>query len=1004
MARYEIFAGSGVHEVDVTGKSLARADGDAYCLRDVGADAKKKQQVVVDSRLVTDDGLLEFVSAEGSEKVDVKISLPKLVDEAKVALVVDIGNTRSFAFLVDDIGETPAFQRLELKSHSSEDQRRGDSGVFDSFVALEDPCSGLLLDGFGLPDSIIRAGANASRLSFQTTLENPEPGRLWLSSPKRYFWQNDPARQDWHCFKVSQPGIATAQPLRKTELVGLVEKKMGFSTSEARLPAAAFMAFLVVELLEQAERQMNEPRVGNVAQTQRRAIRRVREMVVTYPSAWRGTELDLYRKCIQSGVDAFCEVRSLPSPTLHLDCDEASGVLLGFLSNESLKCPRGIARWIQTLKAPCNDVGCERRTLCPAGQAYDVVEGADITDDGLNSGESAKIRIAVIDIGGGTTDLSASAVTYVQHVGGGNLLVSPLIQDGVCVAGDELLRRLVGRVVIPILPLMVTGDPKKAGWRKLLDYLFAAGTLPDDPALATRLTGIRWKYPRLLWAPLAIAIYSHFQSDAAGPFTLEAHGANLDERLEMFLDDVRKFTVELNDAELMEPLQIPYIKTDFKVRDIERFAGEIRQKCQEVTQEVFGSIATQYAKRISSGNTECDLVLLAGKTSQFTMVSSLFVDAIDEASGGRIRVQTIAGLPLAPQWKRVVGKDGVLEDVKMATVLGAAVRLLQAQKGGYFGANVEVQIDGNGAETYLWCTLNPGSNRYNIGQKIPVDGSHSFRLNTKSLCLGRVLQDSGTQDAVLAYELRSKSTRMADRVNVDATICEVRPGPKLELCDISGVITCQGRQRDAVLDDFELRPCLAREDDFWVDSGEISASGIDWSWLARPVGVNPAAAFVTPFRDLPPAQTGVPGLGGYSALEERVDAQQGVPAADAAAYLATEPVTSGSLPQAEQVPDAEHAEKPSVPPKPPEGESALAFRGLQQKLSGSLQGMLASKPKQKADPAAVVELMPNKGGASAKRVLQNTPATSQPVAAKPPVDEPATPPRKKNPPMDSTSP
>ena len=59
------------------------------------------------------------------------------------------------------------------------------------------------------------------------------------------------------------------------------------------------------------------------------------------------------------------------------------------------------------------------------------------------------MRLACIDIGGGTSDLMIGKYTFQSSPGGDEIAGTILYRDSLSIAGDQLVKRLLERVIVP---------------------------------------------------------------------------------------------------------------------------------------------------------------------------------------------------------------------------------------------------------------------------------------------------------------------------------------------------------------------------------------------------------------------------------------------------------------------------------------------------------------------------------------------------------------------------
>jgi hypothetical protein len=717
-----------------------------------------------------------------------------------VGLALDLGNTRSFALVIDDLqgrqGETDwLVHRLNMvnyvnwNGHDLSSSARAGTGVFDSFLALSMPrrfdsdvvetLNGSELvdcDQYGCPMSFLRMGENA--LPFHRVLmSEPTPGRYALSSPKRYFWEDDPEWLGWKAFTPRRGSrgtvVGTGAPLDST--VPLVRWLLANDGGgDEKLSRSAILSATVVELMEQAEGMMNSP--ASLDHSNLPFPRRIASVCVTFPPSWSTEEIRVYTGKLRRGLEALCTLRALPMPDLYVSCDEASAALLGFVFSEIRKFGGMTSGWLSLVGRS----GDERNP-------YPCV------------------RIGIIDIGGGTSDLVISEITDTEGGGGVSLELQRLHRDGVNTAGDELLRQLLEELVMPeVGRVFFTNED---AWKRVFNRLLVAPA-PDDE---TREWRRRWA--REIWFPLAIrAIQALETGESTVDFGELAQG-------------IRVFGDHLWEVAGEEGCRNAFVRGTREGITTMELPDHARHVLKRVCDSIFHHIARRFATSVFAF--DCDLVLLAGKTSEISFVRDLFRSETPIAQSKFVALQGYR----TGRWCPLADARGMIADAKVTTVLGATVYLMAEAGAPALGANMRVSIKDApimAEDRHYWGRVSAQNLRFRNGADLLFGpGSPDTKvitLNTMSLLIGRRPFEWEAQEAQIAYELRVRPQFRAYGSPGGAKVTLVREYDQahviLRVRDVEGAFS---NGTPVELKHIELRHRILFAEGFWVDEGVIAS-------------------------------------------------------------------------------------------------------------------------------------------------------------------------------------
>jgi len=456
--------------------------------------------------------ILEMVGAQLAIP-EVKIVTATLHAEAiPVDLVLDVGNTHTCGILIEDHGaENDGFrQTSELQIRSLSEPHRVNTPMFTSRLEFSEARFGKQHcslesgrhDAFVWP-SIVRVGDEAHRLACQRLGTEGESG---ISSPRRYLWDSSPAVQNWRFSQLNartqREPQATAFPLmslmnddgQPLYTLPIEERLPVFSAQYSR---SSLMTLMLCELLAQALMQINS--VGSRQNMNHpTAPRQLRNLILTLPSAMPKPERELFRLRMQEAVGLVWKAMDWhpvdddfnadphtqskrPIPQVQMEWDEATCGQLVWLYHEAI----------------VNYAG-------QTGQFFETLARADrLINDAAESGKT--LRVASVDIGGGTTDMAI--VQYQLDEGRGrNVKITPrlLFREGFKVAGDDVLLDIIQHSVLPSLQNAIqrAGVADAAG---LMSSLFGEATRQETHAILRQQTTLQ------LFIPLGHAILSFWE-------------------------------------------------------------------------------------------------------------------------------------------------------------------------------------------------------------------------------------------------------------------------------------------------------------------------------------------------------------------------------------------------------------------------------------------------------------------------------------------------------------
>lgn len=396
----------------------------------------------------------------GEARLLPRVRLADVVSDARayepisVDLVLDIGNARTCGILVEDDRDASRLNlnnsyRLRLRDLGRPERRYDEP--FESRVEFARASFGRDAiarragrgNAFAWP-SPVRVGPEAARLS---AAARGNEGATGLSSPKRYLWDERPTAQVWRFNGVAADGVTTEPPVtggfmalvtEEGEVLRGPRRRSGGGSSASRGPAmrarfsrSSLMTFLLAEVLLQALSQVNAVET-RYARSFPDVPRRLRRVLLTMPPAMPLPEQRIFRERAEAAVRLAWDMlgwsgangatppgpSAPPEPRVVANLDEATATQLVFLYTEASQRLRGD----------------------PGG--FFALSGR------VREGYGAKpcLRVASLDIGGGTTDLMVC--TYAaEH--GQEIVPRQNFREGFRIAGDDVLQEVVQSLVLP---------------------------------------------------------------------------------------------------------------------------------------------------------------------------------------------------------------------------------------------------------------------------------------------------------------------------------------------------------------------------------------------------------------------------------------------------------------------------------------------------------------------------------------------------------------------------
>lgn len=617
--------------------------------------------------------LLEYLQMAAAPRIirlTDTVSSAQAIKPVMVDLILDIGNSRTCGILIES---HPNEDRIDLNNslvlqlRDLSEPEAAYSDPFESHVELaharfgRDHLSRLSSRSraFFWP-SPVRVGPEAAR--FREMAQGTE-AVSGLSSPKRYLCDVRPVNQEWR-FPDRDYGADGTPPLIDRALRQYVnargdviaqldadKKRYGLSVrSDDRIGAgrltfsrSSYYSFMVAEIIAHAISMLNNAGVRERRRT-KDAPRVLRRVILTLPPAMPVQEQRLLRSRAEGAVKLVWQLLGwsktsgvgIEPPEVHVAWDEASCVQFVYLYGEITQKLGGSVDAFLRL----------------AGRSRPFAEPG--APPAANAKPEPSLRVASIDVGGGTTDLMIT--TYYAE---GNRAIKPVqnVREGFRLAGDDILKGIIERLVLPPIERALR-DAGHLDPRAFLLERFGG----DRANMAEQEKHLRRQFVVRVLEPLALRLLSDAEDDAlAAP-----KAAPLRSFGEIFASIDNGLAHSEGRQRLLHFLELPAQASGAPSFTLEQCVfwsdpDVIRSCVVAVLDTVFDNMSEAIHAL------DCDVVLLSGRPSRLASVVDLLV--------GKLGVSPERVIPLhqyqAGAWYPFRNRDNRrIGDPKTTTVVG----------------------------------------------------------------------------------------------------------------------------------------------------------------------------------------------------------------------------------------------------------------------------------------------------------------------------------------------
>ena len=521
-----------------------------------------------------------------------------------IDMVVDIGNSRTTALLVEDSHDFNQIRPLELVDYTNpvhydeagSPRLRVYSEPFDMRLVFRKADFG----SFGLSDSrqfvypsLVRLGLEANYLMHKITgMYEGRESMSTYSSPKRFLWDGKKSTEEWRFLVL--PGEVDDHVLSLKGITDQLDSTGNLSVDRSggvshHYSRRTLMTFSFLEMLVQARVQVNSDTYrrdrGDLGKP-----RRIKRIIITCPTAMSKKERDALHGCARDAVQLLSGFES--------DGHEAGKKPVLVIEVVPGENSEGGKEWYYD-EATCaqlvymyGEIGYKYKGCCQ--------EFFDLYGQKGEDGKQA-LTVGTLDIGAGTTDLMISRYTY-RDDGLVVLAPEPMFYDSFYFAGDDMLKEM-------ILKLMLL-DEENSAFRKKMKALssqayrqqmkdFFGPNHNGQTALERRLRGeFNLQY--------SIPLMCHF--------------------LELLKNGVRNHVVRFSDVFADTPPN-PQVMEEFRKKfgiDIAALDWEFdSQRVSDVIRESMEPLLKQIATIMFAK--ACDIVLLSGRPASLPPIRDVLL-------------------------------------------------------------------------------------------------------------------------------------------------------------------------------------------------------------------------------------------------------------------------------------------------------------------------------------------------------------------------------------------
>ena len=564
------------------------------------------------------------------------------VIEKDIDMIVDVGNSRTTALIVEDNSNFNQVSRINLIDFSKTISNANVISYSDSFdmqlVFRKLDFGNITKESPEYKDSrqfvygsFVRLGQEASDLILQAN-ENTEENTLSIhSSPKRYLWDNKEFTNEWRFITLQDevdnhvlyiPGLS--KYIAKNGTID-ISGKGGMSYHYSR---KSLMTFAFLEMLMQANMYVNSHnyRVDRGNKEKPRVIKR---LIVTCPTAMSRVEREGLVDCAKDATFLF---------------DNFFGRDINKKNQISIKIYPEIKHGIDAENHWYYDEATCSQLVYMYGEVGYKYKGAVGEFFNLygKSGDKS-LTVGSLDIGAGTSDLMISQYHYETTADNfTTLLPDPVFYDSFYFAGDDMLQTLILSVLLQSPNSAFRKREQENIYQQKLKDFFG----PDYSGQTFAERMLRRDFNLQYLIPLA-------------NYFLQLNASHSEDKVVSFSD------VFMNQKPNQRVIDGFKRKFGLDITTLEwNYKGE---EVTEIIQKAFEPLLQQIATIMY--NHKCDIILLSGRPASLPAVRNIFLKYYPTSPNRLILLNDY----YVGHWFPFGDNTGYIKDSKTIVAMGAVI-------------------------------------------------------------------------------------------------------------------------------------------------------------------------------------------------------------------------------------------------------------------------------------------------------------------------------------------
>jgi len=580
-----------------------------------------------------------------------------------VDLVIDIGNSATCALLFenkdDDSFDFDSVKKLIIQDYTNPHLEYNNSFPMN-MIFSESSFGNIDKDNYHnnkfIIPSLTRIGFEAEKLinSASTNLDLGYELKTSNSSPKRYLWDDQISDREWEfqplktnrVKKVYLNGIS-----EQLSLDGSLKSSREVFGAKSMFSRASLMKFVFLEVLMHAHVQINsfKFREEHGEMTMPRTIKRI---TISCPTGMIQHEQIALR---QAAAEA-CELLD-GYQRFYFDQDENTN---WFKKPEIIPSIQDISKTLSQLEDKkdwmYDEATCSQLVFVYSLFSKKLRSNNYVIDHFLFNNKNT-LKIASIDIGAGTTDIIINQYQLKTSNKIQELIPQPLFWDSFKLAGDDLMKELIQKLIIRS-PLKVDDTDI----RGLENY----GRSKGIADIQSRINGFFGENSNNM-GYLAKMMRKSFVYQVAQPIVLKyLQQANKEESLDMSLEEIIGGKFENNAL-------VNYFEKVFGFNFLDIRWKMSAKVVNQIVSSVFEGLVRQMCLVINQF--ECDFVVLSGKPASLLSYEELFKKFLFVSPTNVINLNNY----WIGKWYPFADNMGNVEDPKTIVAVGAIIALMAAK-------------------------------------------------------------------------------------------------------------------------------------------------------------------------------------------------------------------------------------------------------------------------------------------------------------------------------------